>query len=123
MMRMSETGIAPDVVDARARVLRAAEKLFGEKGYAATSVQEITEAASVNKALLYYYFEDKHSLYVGLIDEGIAEFRQMLDQALGQPGSHADRLRAFIEGHVRLLWSRRDVVRVVQRCLLAGEQE
>src|SRR5262245_9854104 len=111
MIETSETLIAAPAGDARARILRAAERLFAEKGYAATSVQEITEAASVNKALLYYYFEDKHSLYVGLIDEGIADFREMLEEALGQPGSYSDRLHAFVAGHVRLLWSRRDVVR------------
>src|SRR6476620_770241 len=102
MIAMNETIAVPAPVDARARILRAAERLFAEKGFAATSVHEITEAASVNKALLYYYFEDKHSLYVGLIDDGIAEFRRMLDEALCKPGGYADRLRAFVEGHVRL---------------------
>src|SRR5262245_47758494 len=93
MIEMSERIAVRSGPDARARILRAAERLFAEKGYAATSVQEITEAAAVNKALLYYYFADKHSLYVGLIDEGIAEFRRMLDEALGQPGTYSDRLR------------------------------
>src|SRR5262245_6236533 len=123
MTVMAEITSAPPGLDARTRILRAAEQLFGDKGYAATSVQEITVAADVNKALLYYYFEDKHSLYVSLIDSGIGEFEQMLDEALSQPGSYAERLRAFVAGHARLLWTRSDVVRVVQRCLLAGEQE
>lgn len=123
MTIMTETTSAPPGLDARTRILRAAEKLFGEKGFAATSVQEITVAADVNKALLYYYFEDKHSLYVSLIDSGIGEFRQMVDESLSEPGSYADRLRAFVSGHVRLLWTRSDVVRVVRRCLLAGEQK
>src|SRR5262249_651207 len=109
--------------DARERILGAAERLFAEKGYAATSVQEITEAAEVNKALLYYYFADKRALHVSLINRGIAEFSRLLDEALSSPGSYAERLGAFLQGHVHLLRERADLVRVVQRCVMAGEEE
>src|SRR3954447_1823901 len=107
--------------DARERILRAAERLFAEKGYAATAVHEITEAAQVNKALLYYYFADKRAVHVSLIDNGIAEFRRMIDEALSSPGSYADRLQTFIRNYVRLVWERATLLRVVQRCLIAGE--
>lgn len=110
-------------LDARGRILRAAERLFAEKGFAATSVQEITDAAEVNKALLYYYFEDKHSLYVSLIDDGIEQMRCALDDALRLDASPTERLRRFVCLHVDLLWSRRDLLQVVQRCVMAGEHE
>jgi AcrR family transcriptional regulator len=103
--------------------LRAAETLFAAKGYAATAVHEITDAAGVNRALLYYYFEDKHSLYAAVIDEGTAEFRRMLEQALDTPGSYSDRLAAFVEGHMELIWHRGESARAVHRCLLDGYQE
>lgn len=110
-------------VEARERILRAAEKLFAEKGYAATSVQEITVAAAVNKALLYYYFEDKHDLYACLIDDGIGEFRRAVDGALNGPGSSGDRLRRLVHDHIDLMWRRSDLLRMVHRCLMAGDQE
>src|SRR5262249_36808657 len=103
---MSRAVATRPTLEARERILRAAEKLFAEKGYAATSVQEITEAAEVNKALLYYYFEDKHDLYVSLIDHGIAEFRRVLNEALAGEGDYAGRLRRVVRGHVDLLWRR-----------------
>jgi len=109
--------------DARDRILRAAERLFAEKGYAATAVHEITEAAQVNKALLYYYFTDKRAVHVSLIDNGIAEFRRMIDAALSSPGSHAERLKTFIRSYVRLVWEHAALLRVVQRCLIAGEED
>lgn len=109
--------------EARVRIMRAAERLFAQKGYAATSVHEITDAAEVNRALLYYYFEDKHSLYVSLIEEGTAEFDRMLERALTAPGSYSDRLTAFVREHLELICSRGDHCRMIHRCLLDGQQE
>lgn len=103
--------------------MRAAERLFASKGYAATSVHEITDAAEVNRALLYYYFEDKRSLYISLLEEGTGEFARMLDTALSTPGSYADRLEAFVRGHLDLICSRGDHCRLVHRCLLDGHQD
>jgi AcrR family transcriptional regulator len=109
--------------EARDRLLRAAEQLFAEKGYAATAVHEITDAAGVNRALLYYYFEDKHSLYAEVIGQGNAQFEAMLEQALSSPGSYADRLAAFVRGHLELIWTRSEMARIVHRCLLDGYHE
>lgn len=125
MSKPSATVVAPSHsgLEARERILRAAERLFAEKGYAATAVHEITDAAEVNKALLYYYFEDKRSVYVTIIDEGIARFRAMLNKALDQPGSYSDRLRSFIDGHIHLMWEQRDLLRVVHRCVMSADKE
>ena len=120
---MSSPPLTRQSAEARERILRAAERLFAEKGYAATSVHDITEAAAVNKALLYYYFEDKHDLYVGLIDRGIGEFREMLDGALASGGDFAARLRRIVGDDLELLWRRGDLLRMVHRCLMSGEQE
>jgi TetR/AcrR family transcriptional regulator len=112
----------PPTPEARERILRAAELLFARKGYAATSVHEITDAAAVNRALLYYYFEDKHSLYAALIDEGVAEFGRMLDAALSGGGSCAEQLGRFVRGHLELIWTRGPMARLVHRCLLDDHQ-
>jgi AcrR family transcriptional regulator len=109
--------------DARARLVAAARRLFAEKGYAAAAVHEITDAAGVNRALLYYYFEDKHDLYQAVVDEGGREFIGMVETTLAGPGSHAERLAAFARGHLELCCRNADMFRVVHRCLLDGQQE
>jgi len=43
----------------RQNIISAAVKLFWQKGYDGTSVQDIYDAAKVNKATIYYYFENK----------------------------------------------------------------
>jgi AcrR family transcriptional regulator len=52
-----------DGVQARERVLGAALRLFVARGYDATSVREIAQAAEANVAAIAYYFGDKAGLY------------------------------------------------------------
>ncbi|KPU43790.1 HTH-type transcriptional repressor NicS [Oxobacter pfennigii] len=54
--------------ESRERILNASIKLFSEKGFDATRVNEIAEAAEVNKALIYYYFKSKEEILDYLID-------------------------------------------------------
>jgi len=46
------------------RILSAAEELFAEKGFDATSIRDIITAAEVNIASVHYYFRDKEQLYI-----------------------------------------------------------
>ncbi len=54
--------------ESKERILKASIKLFSEKGFDATRVNEIAEAAEVNKALIYYYFKSKEEILDYLID-------------------------------------------------------
>ena len=49
-------------------IARAAARLFAERGYDATSVREIVEAAGVAKPTMYYYFRSKEGPGPGLVD-------------------------------------------------------
>ena len=54
------------------RILEAARKVFTQKGMAATRMQEVADAAGINKAMLHYYFRDKQHLFEGVF-KGSAE--------------------------------------------------
>ncbi len=49
-------------------ILRVAARLFATRGFEATSVREIVEAAGVTKPTLYYYFGSKEGLATGALD-------------------------------------------------------
>ncbi|MGI5899550.1 MAG: TetR/AcrR family transcriptional regulator [Christensenellales bacterium] len=49
-------------IAAKERILRASSRLFSDKGYDATRVNEIAQEAGVNKALIYYYFKNKEDI-------------------------------------------------------------
>jgi TetR/AcrR family transcriptional regulator len=52
----------------RAAILRAAIREFAQEGMAGARTDAIAKAARVNKALLYYYYEDKETLYGSALD-------------------------------------------------------
>lgn len=52
----------------RARILREARQLFTAHGFAAVSMQQIADAATINKATLYHHFRDKEDLFVSMME-------------------------------------------------------
>jgi len=63
---------------------RTALKLFARKGYTATSVNEIVEAAGVTKPMLYYYFKSKEQLARHLVIEPLDHLLQAMTDADNQ---------------------------------------
>jgi AcrR family transcriptional regulator len=84
--------------DARERLLTAALDQFTLRGYSATSVRELCEAAGVTKPVLYYYFKSKEGLYLQLMGESYAQFETMLTDLTSFPGSARKRVDHFCAG-------------------------
>ena len=59
--------------ETRNAILQAAMKEFAQNGLAGSRTDAIAKAAKVNKALLYYYFKDKETLYGAALDHAFAE--------------------------------------------------
>ncbi len=55
-------------------ILSAAVKLFAEKGYEYTTLDEIAEAAEFGKGTLYNYFQNKEELYVAILEDILGSF-------------------------------------------------
>jgi AcrR family transcriptional regulator len=77
----------------QARIIGAAVELFAERGFDATSVQEVVERAAVTKGALYHYFKSKddllYEIYHALIARQLAELDRIL--AAGHPPAVAVR--------------------------------
>jgi AcrR family transcriptional regulator len=69
----------------RQLLLHAALKCFSARGYSATSVQEIVDAANVSKPAMYYYFADKADIFQAVVDSAHDE-RYSLMQAAASKG-------------------------------------
>jgi AcrR family transcriptional regulator len=65
----------------RARLLKAAEELFGERGFKKVTVREICRAAKANVASVNYYFGDKLGLYREVLQSAIDGMRATNDHA------------------------------------------
>lgn len=55
------------------KILDVAEELFSKNGFHATSINQITREANVNKALVYYYFKDKNDIIISLFKDIVEE--------------------------------------------------
>ncbi len=68
--------------------MKAAERLFAERGYDATSIRAIVAKARVNQAAINYHFDGKDGLYREVLR---AAFRALTEQQL----DHADEMKAM----------------------------
>ncbi len=66
----------------RDKLLEHALRLFADRGYAATSIRDIIEAAEVTQPTLYYYFSNKQSLFTTLVEQHYAASQDLLTQEL-----------------------------------------
>ncbi len=81
------------VVHGRGRILREARRLFTSQGYAAVPMQQIADAASVNKATLYHHFRDKEDLFVAVMAEEFARTTAEVAAAIAAGGTLREQLR------------------------------
>jgi TetR/AcrR family transcriptional regulator, cholesterol catabolism regulator len=93
--RASGGGYAPE--ETRQAIVDSALKLFGAKGYAVTSVQEITDAAGVTKGAFYHHFDSKQDLLRLIHDEFLDYQLALLRMALDADEDPATRLRNLLE--------------------------
>ena len=82
-----------------ARILHASMRLFAEKGYAATSVREIVQAAKVTNPMLYYYFDSKEGVFRELMTFLFQSLNEQLASVFEDETSLERRLRAVARAH------------------------
>jgi AcrR family transcriptional regulator len=100
-------------VPARERILRAALRLFAERGFAGTSAQAVADAAGVTSGLIFYHFDTKEGLLRTLMEE-----RSLLPRAREvlrgrQDAGPRQRLRALGREFFRVAGQERDLTRVL----------
>jgi AcrR family transcriptional regulator len=82
-------------------LLKAAEAVFGEKGYERASIADITRKGGVALGTFYVYFPDKQSIFVEVVDELGARLRRLIaDSTTGctsRMATEREGLRAFFE--------------------------
>src|SRR5215471_19913168 len=65
----------------RHRIFRSALTLFGKKGYAETTVEDITNAADVGKGTFFNYFPSKDHILLAFAEMQLSRLRRAVDDA------------------------------------------
>ena len=85
--------------ESRQAILKAALAEFASQGIAGSRTDTIAEAAGVNKALLYYYFEDKEGLYRATLETVFAGLFERERAVLTSQGSALEKLVLYAVTH------------------------
>jgi TetR/AcrR family transcriptional regulator, cholesterol catabolism regulator len=83
------------------RILEAAAELFRTRGYAATSVAEVAEAAGLLKGSIYHYIRTKEDLLVAIVEEAHRGTALLGEELLAADLPAVDKLRTAVERHLR----------------------
>lgn len=98
----------------RTRLLAAAERLFGEKGFHDASITEITAAAGIGQGTFYFYFPGKLELLRELLMELSRELRQVTADATSGAVSRLEAERLALDAFFRFGATHRNLYRLVR---------
>jgi len=79
----------------REEIIRAATKVFFEKGLQNATMDEIAEAAELSKGTLYLYYKSKEDLYLAVMNVGFDILHDMFDRALASSAPSIAKLRVM----------------------------
>ena len=111
-----------DPAQTREALLDAAVALFGERGFHATSVQELVSAAKVTKGAFYHHFESKEEVLRVVHDKFIDAHLERQRRILERPGSAHEHLYSLMHLAVTVIARYRPFVAVYfqERRALSG---
>src|SRR5690606_16354255 len=87
----------------RIKILEAATRRFAHFGMAKTTMSEIAKDLNFSKALLYYYFPDKNSLYAAVFEYVIDKMIEEIEAAIDQGGNFEEIMMYSIDMRVKAI--------------------
>ena len=101
--------------ESRAAILHAAAHEFAAHGVAGARTDAIARAARVNKALLYYYFKDKETLYGAVLDDAFSGLKNAVFQVLDSQLPPREKIMAYAGAYFDFIASNQLYPRLMQR--------
>jgi len=106
--------------ETRESLLKAATKVFAEKGFSGSRVDEIARRARVNKAMIYYHFGPKQKLYQAVLLRLFSAVREEMEQIAAGEADAQRRLAALYAGLAAMFEREPALPRIMLREFLAG---
>lgn len=96
------------------RLLAAAEKVFGEKGFHDASIHDITSAAGIGQGTFYFYFPGKLELLRAVVMELSKQLRQATSEAASQAPTRLEAERLALLAFFQFAGSHRNLYRLIR---------
>lgn len=97
----------------REEILEAAVQIFSQKGYHATSMQEIARAVHLQKASLYHHISSKQDILVDLLDQSLDQLIDLLQSVVKQDLSADEKLKLAVISYMGMLLENREKASVL----------
>jgi len=94
-------GRSPGYDDQREMILDHAAQLFANRGYSATSMNQVAEACGFSKASLYHYYRDKYSLLISIAENHVSRLEGLVTDVESQKLKAEAHLRELIRRFVQ----------------------
>lgn len=108
--------------ESRAAILQAAAHEFAENGIAGARTDAIAREARVNKALLYYYFKDKETLYGAVLDDAFSGLKTTVFRVLDGDLPPREKILAYAGAYFDFVASNQLYPRLMQREMMRARE-
>ena len=95
------------------KIFETSMKLFAEKGYDATSIEEITATVGVAKGTLYYHFASKEEIFNFLVEEGIKLLQNSIDIKTTKLTNYIDKIKAIVLIEIKIVLKYEDIITIL----------
>ena len=95
------------------KIFETSMKLFAEKGYDATSIEEITATVGVAKGTLYYHFSSKEEIFNFLVEEGVKLLKNSIAIKTDKLTNSIDKLKAIMLIELKVMIKYEDFMTII----------
>ena len=95
------------------KIFETAMQLFADKGYEATSIEEITATVGVAKGTLYYHFSSKEEIFNFLVEEGMKLLKNSIQIKTDKVSSYIDKIRAIILIQIKVIVKYESLITII----------
>ena len=109
-----------ETLSTRDKILFTAQQVFIEKGKDGARMQEIADQAGVNKAMLFYYFNNKELLYLEVLRSIVLRLFQKVNEVVISEQEPRKKLEQFVEAYINFLIENEGLPRIILREIASG---
>lgn len=121
IINQDNKGLTQKGLETREKLLRAAEEVFGQKGYYETSIVNISQEATVAQGTFYNYFPSKKDIFDELIQEYSRDLRLAIKEEMSQAINFEDAQRKGFKAFFNWVKNRRNLYSIVQQAVVVDK--